>query len=177
MPFKFNPFTDNLDQVNAAASGTGILTVTGNAGSTGADGLNNINLLGSGSISFTANPVTFTVTASISGGGVKWNTVAAGGALAVNNGYVCAAPAGALSFSLPAVAAVGDVIELSLDGATSWTITQGIGQQIRISSLQTTAGVAGSIASTAQGDSVKLVCSIANTRFNVVSSMGNINVT
>jgi hypothetical protein len=177
MPFKFNPFTDNLDQVGTGGGGTGILTITGNVGSAGADAFNNINIIGTAPLVFTAVPATNTVTVTTSGGGVAWNTVAAGGALAVNNGYVCAAPAGALSFSLPAVAAVGDVIELSLDGATSWTITQAAGQQIRISSLETTAGVAGSIASTAQGDSVKLVCSIANTRFNVVSSMGNINVT
>jgi hypothetical protein len=78
-----------------------------------------------------------------------------------------------LSLSLPATSAVGNVIEVSLDGATSFTITQGAGQQIRLGNVATTAGVGGSLASTQQGDSVRLVCRTANLLWNVLSSMGN----
>lgn len=93
--------------------------------------------------------------------------------MATNSGYVCISPGGALSLSLPAVSALGDEIEVTLDGSTSFTITQGAGQQIRLGNLATTAGVGGSLASTQQGDSLRMVCSIANLKWNVLSSMGN----
>jgi hypothetical protein len=77
---------------------------------------------------------------------------------------------------LPAVSTVGQVIELTLDGATSFTVTQGAGQQIREGNVATTAGVGGSIASTQQGDSLRMVCSVANLKWIILSSMGNITI-
>src|SRR5271157_3099822 len=77
------------------------------------------------------------ITINGKGGGLTWQTIGASGALAVNNGYICTA-GGALSFSLPASSAVGDVISITLDGSTSWTITQGANQQIRFGNQQTT---------------------------------------
>ena len=105
----------------------------------------------------------------------NWQVIGASGPLAVNNGYVCTSGA-ALSFSLPATSAVGEMISLSLDGSTSWTITQGAGQSIRIGASATTPGVGGSLASAAQGDTVTMVCSIADTRWVVVSEIGTITV-
>lgn len=102
-----------------------------------------------------------------------WQTIIASQPLLVNNGYICIAPGGALSLSLPAVSAIGDLIEITLDGSTSFTVTQGAGQSIRLGNLATTAGVGGSLASTQQGDSLRMVCSVANLKWNVVSSMGN----
>ncbi len=104
---------------------------------------------------------------------MTWQTIIASQALAVDNGYICIAPGGALSLSLPAVSSVGDIIEITLDGSASFTITQGAGQQIRLGNLATTAGVGGSLQSTQQGDSIRMVCSVANLKWNVLSSMGN----
>lgn len=115
------------------------------------------------------------ITISGTGGGLTWSTVGASTALLVNQGFICTAGA-ALSFSLPATSAVGDVIGLTLDGSTSWTVTQGAGQQIRLGSTQTTGGAGGSLASTATGDTIVMVCSVANTRWNVYSVVGNITV-
>jgi trimeric autotransporter adhesin len=109
-------------------------------------------------------------------GGDTWTAITASQTLAINNGYICISPGGALSLALPAVAPVGSEFEVTLDGATSWTITQGAGQSIRLGTSVTTVGVAGSLASTAQGNSVRFICSVANTRFNVLSSIGNITV-
>lgn len=116
-----------------------------------------------------------TITVAAVGGGLAWSTVGASAALVNNNAYICTAGA-ALSFSLPAVSPVGTVVALTLDGSTSWTITQGAGQRIRFGSLETTNGAGGSLASTAQGDTVHLVCSVADVRWNVISSCGNITV-
>jgi hypothetical protein len=106
-------------------------------------------------------------------GGVTWQTITASQTLAVNNGYICISPGGALSLALPTTAAVGSIIEVTLDGATSFVITQSAGQQIRIGASQTTSGATGTLTTTAQGNTLRLVCSVANLKFNVLSSMGN----
>lgn len=104
-----------------------------------------------------------------------WSDIGASGALVVNQGFIANAGA-ALSFSLPATSAVGDVIALALDGATSWVISQGANQQIRMGSITTTLGVGGSLASTSQGDSITLVCKTANLLWTAVyGSFGNIS--
>jgi hypothetical protein len=107
-----------------------------------------------------------------------WNVIGASQTLAVQNGYFCTTGA-ALSLALPAVSALGDTITVVLDGSTSWTITQpNAGTRIRIANNQTTLGVTGSLASTAQGDTVTLICETANARWVVVPSfIGNITVT
>lgn len=132
---------------------------------------NNLNILGAGSI--TTSGAGSTVTIAVSGSGISWSTITASQTLAVQNGYFCVAPGGALVLLLPPVSARGDVIEISLDGATSFTITQGAGQSIKIGNASTTAGVGGSITSTQQGDTVYMVCQTANLRWNVLSMIGN----
>lgn len=139
-------------------------------GSTGVDPVLATLTAGLG-ISITNGPGTITIAQT--GVTVFWQTISASQTLVNNQGYICIVPGGALSLLLPATSVVGDEIEVTLDGATSFTITQRAGQQIRVGNLATTAGVGGSLASTQQGDSIRLVCSIANLKWNVVSSMGN----
>jgi len=115
------------------------------------------------------------ITVNATGGGLTWQTIGASGALSVNNGYICNAGA-ALSFSLPATSVVGDEIAITLDGSTSWTITQGAGQSIQFGSSTTTVGAGGSLASTLDGDTITIVCSVANLKWNVISSIGNITI-
>lgn len=116
------------------------------------------------------------ITFSAVGMGLTWNVVSTSQSLLVNNGYVAVSPGAGLQFSLPALSAVGDVIAITLDGATSWTITQGAGQQVRLGKLQSTSGASGSLVSTAQGNTMVLVCSIANTRWNAFAPQGNITI-
>lgn len=97
----------------------------------------------------------------------------------VNNvGYICASDGvpSALSFALPATSALGDIIEVALNGATSWTITQGAGQQIRWSGSTTTLGGGGSIATTGTGDTIRMVCQVADTIWVGLSGNGNLTV-
>lgn len=117
------------------------------------------------------------LTINSTGGGIgitTWVTISASQALAVNTGYICIAPGGPLSLSLPAVSVLGDEIEITLDGSASFVITQGVGQQIRIGNLQTALGVGGTLTSSAQGDTLRMVCQMANTKWNVLSSFGNL---
>lgn len=116
-----------------------------------------------------------TITVSAWGGGLSWTTKGASTPLVNNNAFICNAGA-ALSFSLPAVSGVGDIVALTLDGSTSWAITQAAGQQIRFGNVETTAGAGGSLTSTAQGDTVYLLCVTANTRWTAVHRDGDITV-
>lgn len=161
--------------LSGGGGGSGsVVTLTGNSGgAVSPDGGGNINVVGGSNVTVVGTPLTNTLT--INATGMTWQTIGASGALVSNNGYFCTAGA-ALSFSLPATSAVGDTIGLSLDGSTSWTVTQGVGQRIRFGDLQTTSGAGGSLASTAQGDTITIVCSVANTKWNVVSSIGNITI-
>lgn len=109
-------------------------------------------------------------------GGITWQTITASQTLAINNGYVCISPGGALSLALPTTSVVGSLISIILDGSTSFTITQAAGQSIQLGNRNTTSGVGGSITSTQQGDSISLVCSVNNLRWNAFSSMGNLTV-
>lgn len=96
----------------------------------------------------------------------------------VNNGYICqAGGTGNVSIALPAVSVLGDIIEIVLDGATSWTITQAASQSIRFSNSNTTVGTGGSIATTGTGDALRMVCETANLKWVVLSAIGNLTVT
>lgn len=112
---------------------------------------------------------------SLNGSGITlWQTTSVNVAnMSVNRGYICIAPGGALTLGLPAASALGDELEITLDGATSFQITQAAGQQIRIGNQQTTAGAAGTLTTTAAGDTLRLVCQTANLKWNVLSTMGN----
>lgn len=160
---------------NTNPTGDEVLFLEGNSGgavppnpSTGV-----INVIGSGGTTVVGNPGTNTLTITVAGSGMTWNTITASQMLAVNNGYICISPGGALALSLPAVSALGDEITVTLDGATSFSITQGAGQSIRIGNAATTAGAGGSLTSTQQGDTITMVCHTANLKWNVISSMGN----
>lgn len=157
--------------VNGAAVGQ---TITGDAGGALSPTAGNWNIFGGVGISTSGVGSTLTINST---GGMDWNTTAVNVAnMAVNNGYFCIAAGGNLTLGLPAVSALGDVVSVSLDGATSWQITQAAGQQIRVGSSTTTLGAAGTLTSTAQGDSVELVCRVANTLWVVQSTMGNLTV-
>jgi hypothetical protein len=97
--------------------------------------------------------------------------------MSVNNAYT-ASNAGVVTFNLPATAAMGTIQQV-MTGTTSggWKIAQSAGQSIKFGTLSTTSGTGGSLASTAQGDGVILVCNLANLSWTLLSSVGNIAVT
>lgn len=79
-----------------------------------------------------------------------------------------------VTLTLPTVAAVGDTIEVVGMGAGKWTIAQNANQSIHFQSVTTTIGVGGSLSAALQYDCVKLMCSVANLEYIVVSSCGNL---
>ena len=101
-----------------------------------------------------------------------WKVITADQTAVVGEGYFCN-KAGLLSLTLPAASAVGDIIEVSnINTAIGIKIVQGAGQQIFKGVLSSTLGIGGSLTSIAIGDSLKLVCRVADTFWQVVSSEG-----
>lgn len=95
--------------------------------------------------------------------------------MAVNTGYV-ATNAGKTVLTLPALFDVGDVFEIvNFNGG--WQIAQNDGQQIFVGIASSTAGMTGSIASTAIGDSIVLKGVVANTTLMAIPApQGNISL-
>jgi len=150
-------------------------TITGNSGGpVGPDAAFNINIIGEGGVLVTGFPGSNTLVITDSNA-FLWNLTAFSESMVENNGYICDG-GGALVLTLPLTAAFGTIIEVTLDGSTSFQIAQNAGQQIRMGSVQTTVGTGGSITTTVQGNSLRMVCQTANTKWNVLSSMGNFTI-
>src|SRR5690349_20408620 len=77
-------------------------------GAVGPDGSGIIHVIGAGTISVAGNAGTNTLT--ITDMDTSWSSVSSSQTMAVNMGYFCVSPGGALSLSLPPVSAIGDVI-------------------------------------------------------------------
>jgi hypothetical protein len=109
------------------------------------------------------------------GGGFSWNNVTSilnPVLLIPANGYV-ASGAGIVQFTLPAAAAFGDTYSIIGNG-NLWTVAQNAGQQIVLGNQSTTAGVGGSLAASMISDCIEIVCIVANTKFQIVDSIGNL---
>lgn len=160
--------------------GTAAVTALGAAtngqlpiGSTGANPvLGNLTSTG-GTLTITNGPGSINL--ETNNAGTFWTVVTTNQTLSDNNGYFANA-AGVLDFALPTTSLVGDTYEVVAMSAGGWQITQGIGQQIRLGNATTTSGVGGSLASTAQGDWIQLVCTVANTNWIANVKQGTITV-
>lgn len=87
----------------------------------------------------------------------------------VNNASLC-------TLTLPTTAAVDTMIRVVGVGAGGWRIAQNASQQIHFGNLSSTAGVSGRLDSTHRRDVVELLCVTANLEWQVISSIGNIDV-
>lgn len=110
------------------------------------------------------------------GGGMTWSEVTGTSqAGAVNTGYILN-NAGLVTLTLPTTAALGSVIKVAGKGAGGWKIAQNASEVIHFGDTNTTTGTGGSIESTNRYDSVELLCTVADTEWTVISSVGNITV-
>ena len=122
------------------------------------------NITGSG------NAVTFNFT----GGGLNWSLVSgATQAMTPNCGYV-SDNGGGVTYTLPASCPFGAVMCVTTISTGGFTILQNAGQQVLLGKRHTSVGVGGSLASTAIGNTIGLLCTVADTNFIVISSVGNI---
>jgi hypothetical protein len=117
-----------------------------------------------------------TITINAVGGGTTWTDVSGTTqAIAVNNSYT--ANNGALvTLTLPVSSAYGSIVEIVGKGAGLWAIAQNANQMIHFGSVTSSTGVGGSAAATLRYDTIKLVCTVADLEWTVISSVGNITI-
>jgi hypothetical protein len=153
------------------------LTLTNGQIVVGSTGASPVATTITGGTGITVSNGSGTITISSTSGGIAWNTTAVNITnMTADNGYFCVAPGGALTLGLPATSVLGDTVRVSLSGAASFQITQGIGQQIQLGANTSTFGNTGSLTSNAQGDSVELVCVNPSQTWVVQSSQGNLTL-
>lgn len=105
---------------------------------------------------------------SVSGNAAfTWNVVATNTTMATNSGYITNSSS-QIQLTLPTTSAVGDELAISGLGTGGWIVKQAAGQSITISPTTTTVGTGGSLASTNKSDSMRLVCTVANTTWNAL---------
>ncbi|HET8708937.1 MAG TPA: hypothetical protein VFL85_01510 [Candidatus Saccharimonadales bacterium] len=123
----------------------------------------------------TINGVSFNGTANVTVPGLVWSVKTASLTGAANNGYIMNGAA-QLVLTLPATFAVGTTIRVAGMGAGGWKIAQPTGDNIIFGNQVTTTGTSGYLASTNANDTVELLCTVANTTWTVISSVGNITI-
>lgn len=96
--------------------------------------------------------------------------------IAANAKYVCNNGATLSTFTLPLLSTFGEQFEIAGMSSGGWTITQNAGQSIALGASTSTVGAGGSLSSTNKNDYVKAVCVVANTTWNIISSVGNITI-
>lgn len=106
---------------------------------------------------------------------LNWSVITANQAAAINSGYIVNAAALA-TITLPSTAAVGSTLEVIGVGAGGWRLGQAAGQQVIFGNISNTLGTSGQLNSTHQRDCIRLINVVADTTWQVVSSIGNIDV-
>ena len=84
--------------------------------------------------------------------------------------------AGLVTVTLPATASVGSRVRVIGLGAGGWRVAQNANQLVHKSGTATTTGTGGSLSSSNRYNAVELVCVVANTEWDVVSSEGTLTL-
>lgn len=88
--------------------------------------------------------------------------------------YIANNAASSVAFNLPTIANVGTTLQIAMGTSSSWNIVQNAGQSIRIGNVTSTVGSGGSWSSFSAGDSISIVCTVANTTWSAYASIGNL---
>ena len=158
---------------------TGATGVAGAVGATGVTGATGVGSTGvTGATGPSGGPTGATGVQGPGGGILYTNVTGTSQAIGVNSGYISNNSA-LVTLTLPATAAVGDVIAIQGGGAGGWRVSQNAGQSIKFNLETTTAGTGGYLTSvspfgTNQYSAVELICTVADTTFAVRNSNGNI---
>jgi hypothetical protein len=152
-----NPTTDGQLLISAAAGTNPIwASLSPGAGISITPGTNSITIAATGSVAWTPKTTSFSMVAE--------------------NGYITNAPSVLVVATLPATATVGNLFEITNIGAAGFQVAQNALQYINFGDSTTTVGTGGSLSSSAVGDSLRFVCVTTDVGFQVLSSVGNIDL-
>ncbi len=164
-------FTPGANSLNMEAGGAVPTTFTADTGSA-TPAANNLNVLGGVNCSTTGSGSTITV--DVVGIGTTWTEVTGLSVnAAVNNGYILN-NAALVTVNLPGTCAVGDEIRLAGKGAGLWVVDAPAGDTIHFGNQDTSSG--GTITATNRYDCLHLLCTVANSEWTVLNSVGNLTV-
>lgn len=93
-----------------------------------------------------------------------------------NTIYVANDPGSLVTFTLPAVAPFGTIIQVVGNSSLGWTIAQNAGQSINMGNQTTTIGVGGSTSSSNRYDQITFFCVVASLTWNVTAAVGNLTI-
>ena len=175
MTVTYNAFTGNLDFTGmGGAPGGEIVIQTPSGTATSVNGIFDFTESGAATISASGNTINFDAPAA---GSLNVQQISTNQQLVKNTIYFCNSPGGALVLPLPDIVDTtpGDRIIVMLDGATSFQISQAVGQQILYGNLETTSGAAGYLLGDTLGDSVDLIAQ-TDSRWCVISPVGSVGV-
>jgi len=166
-----NPGTSTLTASLIEDVATSFITNPATGTATPASGV--LTFASSGGISVSASGSTVTIGVTIPPSFLTWSDVTTSTAMAPSYGYTSNSSS-LITFTLPAVAAYGTELYVVGKGTGLWKIAQNAGQTINYGAVSTTTGVTGYLSSTLQYDVVGMVCSVANTTWTVIQSIGDI---
>lgn len=113
---------------------------------------------------------------SLTGNVVAWTVKTTNAALAARTGYFDNS-VGGLTFTLPSTSSIGDIYQVAAMNTGLFTIAQNASQSIIFNANATTSGAGGSIALTSTGGAISIICNVANTGFQVLTSLGEFTTT
>lgn len=169
--------------IPVADGGTGVATTTAYAvlcgGTTTTGALQSIASVGTSGQVLTSNGAGALPTMqAAAGGGLTWNNQASGSAtLAVGNAYYTNNGASLVTYTLPSTAAQFTIIQVLGSSSGGWKIAQLSGQSIVAGNLTSTVGATGSVQSVDATAGVTILCTTANTTWQVYSGSGNYSTT
>lgn len=103
---------------------------------------------------------------------MPWSTLTGDTTMVVNRGYVTNS-ASLITLTLPATAAVGDIVRVAGLGSGGWKIAQNAGQTIYWATGSTATGTSGYLQSVNSRAVATLACRTANDDWEVASSVGD----
>jgi len=162
-----NAFTNNITIQSASGN------IDGNSSIVIAVNYGYIKLYNDGTHYFSAGEALVPITSS-----VAWIPALSSTTMTSTTGYYVTG-AGSITLTLPATSVTGSLIQVTSTSlnTSGFVIAQGPLQSIQFGKISTTVGSGGSLASSAIGDSLSLLCTVANTTWQVVNSIGNLLVT
>jgi hypothetical protein len=108
-------------------------------------------------------------------GQIMWVPISTSGPVIFNTAYITTNDISRVVFDLPNVCSVGDYFRIAGYGLAGWEINAPPGISIIYGDQETTNG--GTLSSINPHDCIELVCVAANSKFEELSSQGNITVT
>lgn len=111
-------------------------------------------------------------TAWVTPSSISWSVVTGDTSASVGNGYI-ANSTDIILFLLPASSAVGDTIKITGINTGGWALRFNSNQYVRFGAALATTST-GLVIGAQNGDSIELVCTVANTAWNIISHVGTI---